>query len=816
MERVFIPIYRFFRDRRWLLYTLLVVSVALFGYYASKITYEENILKLLPSTEKSEDGSLAFGNIRVKDKIFVQLRSTGVDLSPEELGAHCEEFSERLLERTKQTGDIDNILYRIDDDLAVMGLDYALGNVASLVDEECYEGFDSLTYRTAIAERMAKNKQTILNDEEGSLTTMVCQDPAALREAVLPHLMQGVDGAGFTVVDNHLFSRDTTVAMAFVAPNFESTDSKTGTRLIGMLESEIEAFEAEHPEVEVLFHGAPVQSVYNSRQIKKDLFTTLGISLAIICIVLWLCFRKLRSILLLLVPICYGVLMALASVFWIKGEMSLMVVGLGTLVLGVALSYSLHIVTHHNFVTDPERLLRDQSTPVTLGCLTTIGAFVGLMFTKSELLQDFGLFASLAMVGTTLFSLIFLPHMLDSRVSTKSQRAFATINRIGSYPLDRKLWLNLAIVVICVVCAAVSGLITFDSNLRNIGYNEPKIVESQRLYAEKNNNGCSSMYYAATADTLDEAIACSDKVATTLSDLKERGVVASYTNLSSILVPEKEQLRRIAKWEEYWSTERIASLRQDVTDAALANDLDPVVFEPFYTMLETKYEPSSLYEAGIIPDNLISNYVERCGDNYLVFSSAKMTEPNKAEVNDEIAKIDGALVVDPFYYSSDMVSMLNDDFNTILGISSIFVFVVLLVSFRSIVKALIAFMPMAVSWYVVKGAMVLLGIEFNLINIIITAFIFGIGVDYSIFVMNGLIDSMRNASSPLLAWHKSAIVLSAFVLIVVVCSLMTATHPAIASIGLSTLIGMGSTILLTYTLQPALFRLCVKWGLIKK
>lgn len=241
-----------------------------------------------------------------------------------------------------------------------------------------------------------------------------------------------------------------------------------------------------------------------------------------------------------------------------------------------------------------------------------------------------------------------------------------------------------------------------------------------------------------------------------------------------------------------------------------------MVFEPFYTMLETKYEPSSLYEAGIIPDNLISNYIERCGDSYLVFSSAKMTEPNKAEVNDEIAKIDGALVVDPFYYSSDMVSMLNDDFNTILGISSIFVFVVLLVSFRSIVKALIAFMPMAVSWYVVKGAMVLLGIEFNLINIIITAFIFGIGVDYSIFVMNGLLDSMRNASSPLLAWHKSAIVLSAFVLIVVVCSLMTATHPAIASIGLSTLIGMGSTILLTYTLQPALFRLCVKWGLIKK
>jgi predicted RND superfamily exporter protein len=55
-----------------------------------------------------------------------------------------------------------------------------------------------------------------------------------------------------------------------------------------------------------------------------------------------------------------------------------------------------------------------------------------------------------------------------------------------------------------------------------------------------------------------------------------------------------------------------------------------------------------------------------------------------------------------------------------------------------------------------------------------------------------------------------AIFYSAMVLAIVTFSLIFATHPAIHSIGLITLIGMASTILITYSLQPWLFRLLCK------
>jgi len=117
---------------------------------------------------------------------------------------------------------------------------------------------------------------------------------------------------------------------------------------------------------------------------------------------------------------------------------------------------------------------------------------------------------------------------------------------------------------------------------------------------------------------------------------------------------------------------------------------------------------------------------------------------------------------------------------------------------------------------VVKGVMGLCGLDFNLINIIIATFIFGIGVDYSIFVMTGLLAQARKEGDALLTYHKTAIFFSALVLMVVTGSLLFATHPAIHSIGLSTIVGMSATILLTYALQPALFRWMMRFRFFRK
>ena len=819
MEKLFIAIYRFFEKKKALMYGLLILSSVIFIYFGSKVQYEENIAKLLPQTDAATESGLAFGNLRVKDKIFIQLTSaTDEPVAPETLAAYCDEFIETIQQKDTATHYIANVLYQIDDDLIINGLDYALTHVPSFVSPQAYARFDSLLTEEAVDAQMALNYDLVMNDEEGNKTTMVGQDPAALRMAMIPQGMSMDKGAaGFTLIDRHLFVPDSTVALAFLAPNFSSFDSMSGILLVDLLEEEIKRFTAEHPEVEVYFHGNPVNSVFNSRQIRSDLMLTVGLSLLVICIVLGYCFRNKSTLFMLLSPVVYGVFFSLACMYWLKGGMSLMAMGIGAIVMGVALSYCLHVLTHYKYVSDPVKILKDQSTPVILGCLTTIGAFLGLLFTESDLLKDFGWFASFAMVGTTFFALVFLPHFFRPEGNRRSDKAFRVLDKINSYPLDEKRGVRIALELICLVCLFTAGWVTFDSNLRNIGYNEPKVVKSRQLYEEKNSKGFATQYYAATAEDLDEALVYNKAILATLDSLKQEGALHQYAKVSELFIPLEEQEERIALWKDYWTEERIADVRLTIDRMAKKNGLDPVMFEPFYMMIESDYEAESLYEAEVLPESLVSNFIEETTEgNFMVFTSVQLLEENKKVVNDAVAAQPHAVVIDPFYYTNDMVKLLNDDFNTILGISSVFVFLVLLVSFRSIPIALIAFLPMGLSWYVVQGIMGIFGVQFNLINIIIATFIFGIGVDYSIFVMTGLIAKAKGEDDNLLTYHKTAIFFSAFVLMVVTVALLFATHPAIHSIGISTLIGMSATILITYTLQPALFRYLMKFRFFAK
>jgi predicted RND superfamily exporter protein len=202
----------------------------------------------------------------------------------------------------------------------------------------------------------------------------------------------------------------------------------------------------------------------------------------------------------LLLPVVYGAFFALTGMYFIKGGMSLMALGIGAIVLGVALSYCLHVLTHYKYVSDPERVIREQTKPVILGSLTTIGAFAGLLFTKSELLWDFGMFASLGMIGTTLCCLIFLPHFFKPERNRLNQKAIGAIEKFNTYPYEKHKWLIAVVAIIFAVSLYTGRWVTFDSNLRNIGHYEPKVMRSMSLLAQKTMPGLENKYFAVLSD----------------------------------------------------------------------------------------------------------------------------------------------------------------------------------------------------------------------------------------------------------------------------------------------------------------------------
>ena len=812
MHKIFVPLYRFFERHRILMYLTIVVTTLVFVWFGLKVRFEEDITKLIPSTGSSEKG-LAFGSLRVKDKIFVQIaardRSQGVEL--DRLIECTDEFAETLLRRDSLSHNIDGMLYNAEDIDLMEIKDAIVAHLPTFVDTRVYAQFDSLITPEHAAEQMQWN----LDAAEDPLLYEVAEtDPLGLRQAFVDGIAANSGVGSFTLMDSHLVSTDTTVAYLFISPSFISTDTGAGTDLVQMLWEEAASFNASHDDVEVFFHGAPVRSVNNSTRIKNDLLVTIGISLLVILFLITLCFKDWKVIPFQLLPVLYGMAFALACVYWIKGGLSLLAMGIGAIILGVALSYCLHIITHFKYIGDPEKVLQDESTPVVLGVLTTMGAFCGLIFTQSELLRDFGIFASLALFGSTLFALIFLPHFLPKGDTGKNKKAFRIIDRISAYSIDKRKIPMIIIGIVTVVCICFSPKISFDKDLRNLSYFEEETLRSEKLFADMNYNRDSiNAYYAASAPTLDEALAYNRQIIRKVDSLQDLGIVHNYSGVTSkIFIPEEEQRERIAAWNEYWTPEKKAQTRSVLRQAAREAGYNSE-FLLFNELLDTDYdedETFNVYESGLFPESVTSNFIECCEGRFLVFTPVQCsTMEEKDIISDTVTDkgmSDHAIAVDPMYYIRDMVEIVHRDFDLAVEISSIFVLLVLLISFKSIWSAILSFIPMALSWYVVQGAMVLLGLQFNLINIVISTFIFGIGVDYSIFVMEGLLAIARSGSSKLLVWHKSAIFFSAIVLLIVMCSLLFAVHPSISSIGLTALIGMATTVIFSYTIQPWLFR----------
>lgn len=825
MTELFIKIYRFFRNHRAVFWVSMIALYIFCGYFASKIHLEEDINKLMPSS-KNEDGStkLAFANLRIKDKTFLLFEGRD-GASVEDIIETCDAFIDSLIYKNAAMDPerqvVEDIFYKLPDDLMFDVADYLSAHLPAYIDTSIYAGLDTMLTFHHIERQMKINKDDFQSPVGTMFPEWIQMDPVGLRSLLMEQLKPLTQGAAgsYKTIDGHFFVPDSTVCVAFITPMYSGTNTGQGSALFHLLNEQIENFSVSSPDVKISYHGTPASGFYNSSRIKADLKGTITGALILVLLFIVVCFRNYSTIPLLLLPVGFGTLFGLAVMYFVKGQFSLLSLGIGAVVLGVALTYVLHIMTHYKYVDDPEQVLRDQVKPVCLGCLTTIGSFMGLLFVRTELLQDFGLFATFAIAGTAAWSLIFLPQLLNVEKNKVNRRAFALIDRINAYPFDRKKPLIFVLLAITVAAVGfyIAGGNRFDTDMHNLGYKAESVTYSENLLRDKTYTGDKQKYFLSSGRTMEEAVENFGVMADKLDSLQELGLVKSYTHTNQIFVPLQIQQQRIDAWKQFWTEGRLRIVHDLINETAPRAGLRPDAFQPFFDLATAGYTPDALYEAEIIPKGYQSTLMEQAyNGEYLCFTSVRCEndtirskDSHYNRVCDAIATLPNLLVLDTYYYTTDTLLQLNDNFNVLQVVSMLFVLVVLFFSFGGNIKyTLLGFMPILLSWLIVLGTMVVFDVQFNLINIIISTFIFGIGVDYSIFVMDGLLGNEKNPQ--LLGYHKTAIFFSAVILIVTVSSMLFAEHPAIRSVGFPTLVGLISAVVLACVLQPAIYRMINK------
>ena len=403
----------------------MIASSVVFLYFGSKIVFIEDITKLLPQEGAASKSTLVFDNLKVKDMIILQVAADNKE--PSELAEISDNFVAQLKDADSTSRYIHNILSGVDTQSLVENnydkieeaKEFVKSHIPTFFNESQINQFDSLLAFETLNSTMRRKADALSEFENNgdydkymSTLNLMSEDPAGLLMTLIPSGGPELLG-GVKFIEGHLMSADSTVALSFISPSFNSVESDKCSELVAMIEDEAAKFEKINPGVDVIFHGLPVNAAGNSRQIKEDVMLTIGISLIFICIIFGFVFRNKSTLPLLLAPIAWGTMFALSCLYWIQGTISLLALGIGAVILGVALSYCLHIITHYKYVSKPEKVLKDQSSPVILGCITTVGAFVALLFTNSSLLKDFGIFATLSILGTVFFSLVFTPQFLS-------------------------------------------------------------------------------------------------------------------------------------------------------------------------------------------------------------------------------------------------------------------------------------------------------------------------------------------------------------------------------------------------------------------
>ncbi len=798
-------IYQFFTRHRFLLVAIILLCIISVSYYAAKIKIEEDITRFIPKDKKVNNINDILNSLKIKDKLVVNIYNADTTIvNPESIKITADALADTLLKRFGN-GYIKELKYKIADDNVATLYQTFYNYLPVFLEDKDYTQIEKSLSKDSIKQILQNDYKTLLSPTGMVFGKFIKKDPLNMVPIVLKKLKGLQYDENFDLNEGYIFTKNNKNLLFLITPSIASNEYAANKTFLTFLDSIIPSLENKN-KVKIEYFGTNAVSLANSEQIKKDSTLTSLIALSLIALILILYFKRILIIVFILLPVAFGAVFSLALIYLLKGEVSAIALGAGSIVLGIAINYSLHFFTHFKHEQSVERVLKDITAPMLLGCTTTVAAFLALQFAKSEAMHDFGLFAGCSLIGAVLFSIIVLPHFLkkinkQTNPTTDKSKSVG-LEKLVSYQFHKNKIILIAFVLLTIVFSCFARNVSFESDMMQINYQPEKLRIAEQHLNALNKFSLRSVYVISNGSNANEALKAHEQAVAKLQQLKEDKVVAKYSSVTSLLVSDSLQKIRIDRWNNFWST-RKDSVKKNLIIYGVQLKFNKNAFSEFYSLLDKKFIPTNLIQNDTFR-SLVDDWITEKKDKTAIISLLKVPEEIKLKVYDAFAQTPHTLVFDRQYLTTKYVEVISSDFNTILIITGLLVFGFMLLSHGRIELALINFLPMFITWIWILGIMGIIGLKFNIINIIISTFIFGLGDDYSIFIMDGLSQEYKYGRKSLNS-YKSSIFLSALITTIGFGALLFAKHPALKSIAAITIIGMVAVVFISFIMQPLLY-----------
>lgn len=808
MGTFFVLLYKVFKKQRIIFFGIILLFVFIALYNLKNLSLYDDFNQIFPQSEDIEVYNEVLSNSRLLDRIVLHffLEDSLAKPDPELLSRMAGQLrdSVRLSLVPEYVSDIQP---DGDDQLFFKTFDFFYEFLPFFMDSLDYKWLkENALQESWLDEQMAKNYRSLIAPTGMVTRDFILKDPLhiVIAKTALMKDMQMDDN--LEMYDDFLLTRDAKSLMFFIQPQ-DAGKTSDNEVFIDAMEKYINALETEYPGVKIDMYGSVPVAIANTRQIKKDIQLTVSLAFVLLIILMTSFYRKKRSVVLIFIPVLFGALIAISFFSFFKPDVSAISLAIGAVILGVAVDFSLHFLTHRKHSGSVEKTLKDIAEPVMMSSLTTATAFLCLLFISSPALRDMGIFAAISVVASALGALLLLPHLVSNNESgdkKKSDEKTGLIEGIASVDWHRKKIL----VSIVVLCAAILIYMTrftgFEDDLEESAYVTKELADADKRLKELTSITEQTVYVMAEGKDLNESLEKNQKLVKHLGELIDENKIQSYHTIQKLLPTLNEQRTKIDQWNYFWKENRMP-LQKKVMKAGEKHGFNEEAFRGLFAMVEKDYQP-------IRPEEMIENIafvaedfiIRTQHDRVFVTNLVKVeSEKSRMAVYEKIEQLEDAFVFDRKNMAERLFELLKKDFNQLIRYSLIIVFFIIYLFFGRIELAILTFFPMLLSWLCTMGVMGMFDVKFNIFNVVITSFIFGLGIDYAIFITKGYLQEVKYGERTIIS-YKSSILVSSFTTLIGFGVLIVAKHPALQSIGVLSMIGIVSVVLITFTLQPLL------------
>lgn len=807
MGKLFFSIYSFFNEKKTFGISLLAIIIFFSAWNAGKLKFSEDISKALPDNKRIERMSFILNNSALLDKLLLNISiDSNSALSENELIKISKEFSHKLEETLKPEyiNGIEKLPER--KDIGKLS-EFISANLPLFLKYEDFDSLDTFIEKENISNSIENDYKLLIGPGGFAVRRNIINDPLHFNSLITKRLELLNPDENFVAKDGILLSKDGRNSLLMIN-TVSNSNTSLNKELFTKLDKLITNFESKG--ISIYYFGNAAISSANAERIKSDIILTVSLALIFLLLFISLFFRRFSSFVLVFIPVIFGAIVAMGVLALYYGQVSAIALGIGSVLLGISVDYAIHILSHLRENNDKKLLYRDVSTPILLSSLTTSSAFFSLLFVNSQALNHLGLFAGISVLAAALFSLLVLPHLIRNRKTTKSIK-INFIDKIANIQYHKIKFLPAAVMLMSVLLWFASHSVSFDADMMKNNYMSPFLKQAEKHLNSISTSSLKSIYIVSAAGNRDEALKINEKLITQFVQLKKEGIIKSYTALNSIANNNSQSEKSIYAWNDFIDNNSDSIIRY-IKEACIKNGIKASAFNTFYSKIKSEYKSGKTYLDNDLLNKISSNYFTENDSITALINVLKLEGNNKniQSVYNAFEESNSLWIVDKRLATSELIGILKDNFNTLLGLSFLFVFIILFVAYGRLELTIITMTPVLLSWVWTVGLMGIFGISFNIFNIIILTFIFGLGIDYSIFMMRSMLQKFKYGENNLSSYRVS-ILLSAITTLAGIGVLIFAKHPALQSIALMSIIGILVVLFINFVIPPLIFNWMVNY-----